>query len=1049
MRGRVSKGFLPSRGAAAYVGRSALACLLLAACVHEERRAPVGPQVELEPPVSPSTSFGLPQYIVADPTPSRAGAIALPLGAPGVHGLVIDKRRIVVGQGEPRVASDAPPDMILGASRIPARFGGGFLFWTSNTLYRSDAFDTKLVPVTRVLDAIESVSFAPKSLLVRTHNGERWGIALPGGERAPIGPLGVADVQALDEGRALAFSDQGAVFTSTDAGAHWSDVTAQVKSSPNKVTIVAGELWLVESNGGASRLEVDGHLSWFDKVPPDPTAELRPRDPRWRSMDPPLRAAFHGGAALDDGTAIVLESGDVVRVDVRTGDVISVLAGRLPPDARCHAVPAAGDVLFACVSQSSGNAFVVSRTLSAEAPTLEQTFPAGGQFFGGDDGGLAYTGSCQGVPPSPADAPMVCVRMPNGTWQERDVSALSADAGAGSSSPDVNVARWIPRQDGHVVALVVEPNVGVYDPDSQTFRAVAEEAREVIGRPSVGYGKYPSRYGRTAYGVFKRSTAPGGGIVDTSWSFAGGGTLRGWQRHGESIEISEEGRLTHSPYSFDVVFSGALGVGRSDDGRLYQSNDHGASWTEIATPPSGAEALELVSCSSAGCDLGAYYRVGWSLRPANVELPTQVAPAAPELRRVRGVELACRPQGAVLSKVVPRTTDSPDDLGLGASRLAVANERNDWSFVRNVLARGIVSPIHDPPGGDGDVMPALRGLLSGFGTMRDTDVISVTGPNKNALALRRGVAYVAPFDPLGRVIHTGIPMSEVVAAGRRAGMSVEEILSEDFTETGTFVALTPADPGALSDVALHNLDRGLLTIFRGERIRAAIRSPQNSTSVVSGVMLSGGGATALDEAAFLEVDSSGVGHVFKVGPSGVADLFDVTPAANETYYPANPDALAVGPKGELAILRTPSGSEPASALDPAYAIVPATPPSALAPWSELEPADSAACKAEPGGWRATLQLIAPWIRVSTPELRVDESPMIVRVRWTPKRVCLEGFEVRGPSVSVRVAQPEGGFDTANVASWIVGKGGSFARVAIAEGLEWRQALECTLGARGR
>ena len=75
--------------------------------------------------------------------------------------------------------------------------------------------------------------------------------------------------------------------------------------------------------------------------------------------------------------------------------------------------------------------------------------------------------------------------MPNGTWQERDVAALVADAG--SSSPDVTVARWVPRQDGHVVALVVEPSVGVYDPDSQPFRAVADEARDVIARSSVAY----------------------------------------------------------------------------------------------------------------------------------------------------------------------------------------------------------------------------------------------------------------------------------------------------------------------------------------------------------------------------------------------------------------------------------------------------------------------------------------------------------------------------------------------------------------------------------
>jgi hypothetical protein len=31
-----------------------------------------------------------------------------------------------------------------------------------------------------------------------------------------------------------------------------------------------------------------------------------------------------------------------------------------------------------------------------------------------------------------------------------------------------------------------------------------------------------------------------------------------------------------------------------------------------------------------------------------------------------------------------------------------------------------------------------------------------------------------------------------------------------------------------------------------------------------------------------------------------------------------------------------------------------------------------------------------------------------------------------------------------VASWLVARGNTYARVAIADGLEWRQPLECTM-----
>lgn len=1002
-----------------------LSTLVVVACVHEERHVAVGPAIaESVPALAPSLGG---QYLVADPSGSK-GATALVLGQ-GQRGIVVDRRRVVVGRGEPRMALDHAPDPLLGAARIPIRFGGGFLFWTASTLYRSDAFESPLKPVTRVPDRIEAVSFGPKAILVRTGNGERWGLGLPNGERAPIAPLGVADLQALDDGRAIAFDDQGAVFSSVDHGAHWTDATTQVKSAPTKVAIITGELWLVDANGGASRLEPDGHLSWFEKAPVEADADVRPKDPRWRGAESPLRAALRFGAAVDDRTALVVDSGDLVRVDVRTGDVVSVVAGHLPPDATCEAVPVSGDVLFACHSRTgAGSSFVVSRTLSLLPPIVEQAFAGGSTFFASDDGGLVYAGTCMGALSS--TAPIACVRMPGGRWEERDISGLAVDGGAS----DVVLSRWVPRADGRVVAVVVEPTPGIYDPQTQSFQALSDEARETLGHGGGGFGT-GVKLGKARY-----RKAPGAlGLVDGSWSFVGN-ALRGWQRHGEAIELTEDGAIRKSPYTLDTVFAGPLGLGRSTDGRLYQSIDHGASWVEVAAPPSGIEAADLASCTTAGCDLGAFYRVGWHAQPPRADGARVSAPAAPEVRRTRGLELSCRPQGAVAAKAVPRSNDSPDDLGLGAVRLSVANEKSDWSFVRFAIPRAISSPVHDASVPDDNASPSLRALLSGFGTNHDGTVITVAGPNKNAMALRRGLSFAPPFDPTGRVVRAAIAMSDVVAAGRRAGLTTDEILAEDFTESGSVIALTSASPSEPSDVVFQNVDHGLLAVVRGERVRVAIRSSQTNANVVSAVSLPN------DEVAFLEVDSSGIGHVYKlgVGASGITDLFDVNPTANETYYPANPDALAVGPKGELAILRTPSGSDPASALDPAFIMIPASSPSALAPWSELKLADDPVCKAEKAGYRATLQTIAPWVRVSTPELRVDDAPMLARVRWTKSHVCLEGFEVKLPSVSVRTGTPQGGMDTVTFSTWLVAKGATFARMGATDGIEWRQGLECTV-----
>ena len=231
---------------------------------------------------------GPPQYVVADPSP-RSNVVALRLGSGGALGLVVDKTRIVVGRGEPHVGSDVPEAPLAGVRPIPSRIGGGYVFWTENDVYRADAFDAPLKPIARFADAIQNMSFAPKFLLVRTSNGERWALGLPSGERVPMDPLGASDVEGLDDGRALSFNDQGAAFSSMDGGAHWVDVTSQIKSSPTRVAVIDDELWLFESSGGALRLEPDGQLSIVRQA----AARAARRDARPR----PALARRRGAAA--------------------------------------------------------------------------------------------------------------------------------------------------------------------------------------------------------------------------------------------------------------------------------------------------------------------------------------------------------------------------------------------------------------------------------------------------------------------------------------------------------------------------------------------------------------------------------------------------------------------------------------------------------------------------------------------------------------------------------------------------------------------------------
>src|SRR5436190_17241753 len=145
-----------------------------AACAHDDHRAATPESTVAQHGVT--TPQGPPQYLVADPNPRGGGSgITLSLGTPGTYGLVVDKIRVTVGRGEPRVAPDTTDEAITGAAKIPQRFGGGYLFWTETAFYRSEAFDAPLKPLARVPDAVQVISFAPKYLLARTRNGERWG----------------------------------------------------------------------------------------------------------------------------------------------------------------------------------------------------------------------------------------------------------------------------------------------------------------------------------------------------------------------------------------------------------------------------------------------------------------------------------------------------------------------------------------------------------------------------------------------------------------------------------------------------------------------------------------------------------------------------------------------------------------------------------------------------------------------------------------------------------------------------------------------------------
>jgi hypothetical protein len=1017
-----------------------------------------------EPPQAP------PQYVLGDPvTRAPSGALfAMPLTRPlatqaqgasanaGPTGVILDGLRIITEGASMRAAKEIADQPLVSAHRVPARMGGGFLFRSKTAIYVSKTWDGALEPIVTTPSDIADVAFGPKAILVRGEQGERWAIELPSGARTMASPAGLYDIAALDDGRAAAIVEMGRALVSTDAGATWKDVTALLRTRPERLFTDSESLYIVEQSGVASRIDRSGSLTAFDKAPTTDRVEgpLRPKDPRWRSDEAPLRRAVRLGAPLDDDTALVVADGDVVRVNVVSGAIVSVTPGRLPPDATCEATRTSDDVVLVC-TRPGGIAFVASHTLGDKVPVIEQTFATQGQFYVSDDGGIAFGGPCTRAKPSKS---IVCVRSAQGGWQEFDLENATSDGGM-----PIEVVRWVPRADGGAIGISGGTSFGFVDARTGELRPWPVDAATGALRsslaPAVSY-KRPSEAVR---------------IADRAWSVTSAGTLRGWGsgNNAGAFEVTLDGNVTPSAFSFDrVATAGPFALARTKDGRVWQTLDRGLSWSEVLAPlmPRPQSLAEVRACSAVGCDLGAWYRLGWMATAPAPPLPPTTAPPAPQLSRTPLPKLVCKPIAEVKKSSLPRTERSPDDFALGLNRVAVSDEKGESEYVRTAFARALPSPTRDTDAPSDE--NASRALAHGHSTTtNDADKLVVQGPVKDLSALRRSVYFVAPFDPAGAVRKNSIAVSDVVAAFRVSsgvsGASASEFLKQDPITLASVVPITASDPATPNDL-LFTCDNGILGALRASgapRMRLTLVPKRtDETKLVSAI------AMGPDDLALLEEDATGKARVVRVTQTGALSAFELPPPPSTASYPVNVDALAVGPKGELGVIRMPSAAEPASAMDPALLLDPSAhgsggaQVSALAPWSALISADDPACKSDASGWRATIQTVAAWIKLSGTDTNAqDDAPMVARVRWSASRVCLEAVELRAEDIQMSTsgsasALPALGFGHRRfggaslawegpVENWVVvrfGTGGSAARVGIMPGVEIHQALTCAL-----
>lgn len=974
---------------------------------------PIGDPPAPSTSAAESTPTAADEYLVSDMRGTAAPSM-IALSRDRV-GAIVDGLRVVVGGREQRVGADAVDPPIGGVYRVPEGAGGGYVFTSPKHVYYASEFDGPLRFVAAPAGGVSRVVFAGRAALVLGPRGARAAYDVATGKPAAQAPLDVVDVAQAPDGRTAALTAHGTAFVSVD-GARFRDVTRDLGAAPSRVTVSGGAVVIVDQQNGALRLEPSGAVQLFDVPPPDVKIDLRAKDPRWRGSEPPLRVAMRSGLSLDESTALVFDGGDVARVDLRTGSLRSVRPTKLPHDLTCEPLRADGSVLVACARSQVG---AVVATRADQEPEIEMRFVGSGALVASDDGGLLYTGPCQ---PGRTGI-LACVRQRDGQWREVEVAPTAVDAGApgaagGPGKTGGELVRWIPRADGTALALVSRPpnrDVEVIDTVRARRRALGADPAQ---RSAVDALVGAMRRGEPFHTVWR------------AFNVMPSGAIRAWTDRGY-VEVFDDGSVAQSLTQYElVVSSGPLAFARGKGGRAFQTTDRGTTWTEVAAPPTGrpTPTFDVRSCSPAGCDLGAFYRVGWrETSPGPAREPRPRAPVPVDDARVP--ELACDAAGEERTTDARSSGEDGDGFGLGALKLPPVKDPDE--ALHHAYGRTLPHPVHDGGGVSGDDNSTLRAVVTGFQLEDAGGGVVVRGPLKDPAAARYTFGFVAPFDPAAVIRRPTFAASEIALRARLLGVAANEAFPS--ADDASMASLTSADPTGADDLAVHGAS-GVVVLARGDgsRLRFAVAQEMRLGSGVVG---------ADREPVLLFVDEEGRDRVRRFDGAGLVDLFELAPPPSSSEYPANVDALAISERGGLGILRTPSGESPPSELSPALVFPRGGAPIALAPWATLRSADDPACRADASGYRATVAVGGRWIRFAHAGQRhADASTTLLRVRWSTERVCLEGVELRR-------AGKDSGRRGRPTDPWLVARftgAPTAAFVAVTNGAESRQRATCTL-----
>lgn len=903
-------------------------------------------------------------------------SIRTPLDGGQTLGLIFGGRRFTYKQGELTAAGDEGAEEIRNFAAIPSYLGGGFLFWSALTfhqtlgrtmVYRANTWEGPLSPFVELPSPILRIAFGRQGAILQDIRGIRKEFELPSGRPRPLELPGLVHVSALPGKGAVALAEFGRIFVLSQGDEDFRERTGvNFITAPRETAVSNGDLWIVERSGRALRLNTEGQFVEDQMPNPEPPAALAPKDARWKHETPPRTLALRMGVAVDESTALVAAFGAVARVSLQTGEILDAIRFAEIEKLECELAPVQNDVIGVCKHPIEGPVLIASGFLSKTGPKIERYFDSGTAVYGNDEGELIAAAPCEGQKPKPWEA---CRRGTDGSFKTFSAEAAAKTViSALGPNAEIRKIRWLPVSGEDPKAIVFGTHAGA---------VVASTPAGKSGPPKDPIVMEINKRELSTViltSAFERNRTPFQ-FIDRRFAARKDGSIEGWlDSHGvfTSAKISPSGTVTARP-GFGAprhLFSthGSKAVGVHPNGSLFISLDYGATWQSISGPPVlTADAFNLFGqgqCSSAGCDLGIWLRLGWNSK-REPPSPFTRAPRPPSLPPPTNLPvIACVPAGSAEQSSPPFSESTVVSLGaLRFQRPSPAGFESGAFF-----SRLLPNPIVRNQAGDAGGAPRV--------------VINYpAAPSENQKPPAAHIGYRIAFDSDGSIRAAQLPFEQFGLQGLHV-QNITPALPANPKDSISYFFVTVGDLRAF----------GTLSPASGTKLL--------STSGVIDPLLLSAAILPSKEFAVLTVSASGDEHAFRISSNGkqISPLSGAPSGTRETA-PANPDALAIAPNGDVFLLRLPSGDEPASQGNPALLLRlgggGASPIEGLAPWSTLRNADDPACTGDPSGVRAVIQTEGPWVRVegrALPENR-QAPQMTAIVRWNPRRVCLEAIEL--------------------------------------------------------